>query len=72
MLELGYLTDRNGQPQAVVVPIALWRQLFPEGDGSVDKELPEEMEDYCLSKAMDKAQESPLLSRQKALAYLEE
>ena len=71
MLELEYLTDKNGQLRAVVIPIELWKQLFPEGDDSIET-LPEVMEDYCLSKAMDEAQESPLLSREEALAYLEE
>jgi hypothetical protein len=36
-----------------------------------DEELSEAMEDYCLSKAMDEAQGTPLLSREEALAYLE-
>jgi len=71
MLELEYLTDKNGQLRAVVIPIELWKQLFPEGDDSIET-LSEVMEDYCLSKAMDEAQESPLLSREEALAYLEE
>jgi len=35
-----------------------------------DEELPEAMEDHCLSKAMDEAKETPLLSREEALAYL--
>jgi len=34
-------------------------------------DLTEEIEDYCLNKAMDKAQKSPLLNREQALAYLE-
>ncbi len=34
-------------------------------------DLTEEIEDYCLNKAMDKAQKSPLLNRKQALAYLE-
>jgi hypothetical protein len=59
MLEVEYLTDKNGQPKAVVIPIELWRQLFPKEDTSVE-ELSEAIEDYCLSKAMDEAQKSPL------------
>ena len=55
---------------AVVIPIELWKQLFIEDDASAE-ELSEAMEDYCLSKAMDEAQETPLLSREEALAYLE-
>jgi hypothetical protein len=70
MLELEYLTDKNGQLKAVVIPVELWKQLLLEDDASAE-ELSEAMEDYCLSKAMDEAKESPLLSREKALAYLE-
>jgi len=70
MLELEYLTDRSGQLKAVVIPIELWEQLFIEDDTS-SEELTEAVEDYCLSKAMDEAQETPLLSRKEALAYLE-
>jgi hypothetical protein len=70
MLELEYLTDKNGQLRAVVIPIELWKRLFLEDDASAE-ELSEAMEDYCLSKAMDEAKETPLLSREEALAYLE-
>ena len=70
MLEVEYLTDKQGQLKAVVVPIEFWRQLFPE-EVSLDEML-ERIEDYCLSKAMDKAKESPLLNREEALVYLEE
>jgi len=70
MLELEYLTDRSGQLKAVVIPIELWKQLFMEDDASAE-ELSDAMEDYCLSKAMDEAKGTPLLSREEALAYLE-
>ncbi len=65
-----YLTDSEGNTRAVVIPIELWRQLLPQGDTSVE-DLAENLEDYCLSKAMDEARESPLLSREEALQYLE-
>ncbi|MBU1599826.1 hypothetical protein KKG61_06965 [bacterium] len=71
MVEVEYLTDKNGQPKAIVLPIELWRQLLPKDDASIE-ELSEEMEDYALSKAMDEAQKSPLLNRKEALSYLEE
>ena len=70
MFELEYLTDKSGQLKAIVVPIELWKQLFLKDDASVE-ELSEAMEDYCLSKAMDEAKETPLLSSEEALAYLE-
>jgi len=70
MFELEYLTNKSGQLKAVVVPIELWKQLFLKDDASVE-ELSEAIEDYCLSKAMNKAKETPLLSREEALAYLE-
>ena len=72
MLQVEYLTDKHGQPKAVVIPIEVWRQLFPSnGDSIKVADLAEEIEDYCLDKAMDEAQKSPLLNRQQALAYLE-
>lgn len=37
MIEIEYLTDKNGQPKAVVIPIELWRQLFPKDDVSVEE-----------------------------------
>jgi len=54
-----------------VVPIQLWQQLFPEDITSIE-ELSEAIEDYCLNKAMDEAKASPLMTREQALAYLEE
>ncbi len=71
MFEIEYLTDKNGQPKAVVIPIEVWRRLFPEEKISLD-ELSERLEDYCLSKAMDEARQTPLLERETALKYLEE
>jgi hypothetical protein len=32
MLSIEYLTDQNGQTKAVVIPIELWRQVFPQED----------------------------------------
>jgi hypothetical protein len=71
MVEVEYLTDKNGQAKAVVIPIELWRHLFPKDDVSVE-ELSEGIEDYCLGKAMDEAQKTPLLNRKEALTYLGE
>lgn len=66
MTGLRYLMDPDGKPSAVVVPIAIWRQLLPQEDGSFE-DLNEAIEDHCLAKAMDKGRETPLLSREKAL-----
>ena len=71
MLEIEYLIDKDGQQKAVVIPIALWRKILPKGDASIE-EVTEEIENYCLNKAMDEAEKSPLLSRKEALKYLEE
>ena len=70
MFEIEYLTDNKGQPKAVVIPIEVWQQVFPE-EVSVN-ELSERLEDYCLNKAMDEAQDSPVLEREAALKFLEE
>ncbi|MDJ0680247.1 MAG: hypothetical protein QNJ18_10335 [Xenococcaceae cyanobacterium MO_167.B52] len=71
MSEIEYLTDKNGQPKAIVIPIEFWRQLFAEEEISL-AELSEKLEDYCLNKAMDEAKQTPLLDREAALKYLEE
>ena len=71
MLEVEFLTDKAGQAKAVVIPIALWRQLLPHDDATV-MELSEAMEDYCLNKAMDEARASRSLTREEALTFLKE
>ncbi len=72
MLKLQYLTDPTGIPNAVVIPIALWRQVFPEQTSPIAAEdFTEAIEDYCLHQAMLEAAETPLLDRDAALAYLE-
>jgi hypothetical protein len=70
MLSVEYLTDKNGQPKAVIIPIELWRQVFSQEDISLE-EFTEAIEDHCLNQAMDEAQESRLLDLEEALAYLE-
>jgi hypothetical protein len=70
MYEINYLTNTKGRKTAVIIPIELWLNIFPEVDVSKEK-LVEDVENYCLNKAMDEGKESPLLNRQEALAYLE-
>jgi hypothetical protein len=71
MVELEYMTDRNGQPKAVVIPIEIWNQLLPNEDEVIEG-LSEKIEDYCLNRAMNEAQQSPLLNYAEALKYLQE
>ena len=71
MLNIEYLTSKDGEAIAVVIPIALWRKLLPNEESSLE-ELGEALEDYCLNKAMNEAVNTPLLDRGRALAYLEE
>lgn len=71
MAELEYLTDQEGQLRAVVVPVALWQRLFPPEE-TTSEDIMEAIENYCLSRAMDEANDSPLLNRADALAFLEE
>jgi hypothetical protein len=71
MLNLEYLTDPSGQPRAVVIPIEIWRKIFPQLDSPLSSdELTEAIEDYCLHQAMHEAAQTPLLGREAALAYL--
>lgn len=65
-----YLTDLEGNPRAVVIPIDLWRRLLPQGGDSTDEELAESLEDYCLNNAMDEAQATSLLNREEAILFL--
>lgn len=71
MPNLEYLTNSEGQPVAVVIPIELWRKLLPTEDTSLEA-VSEAIEDYCLSKAMDEGKQSPLHDLSAALAELEE
>ena len=71
MLELQYLKDQRGQTQAVVVPISLWRQIFQQDSPPIEG-LSEAMEEYCLNQAMNEGKKTPLLSREEALAFLED
>jgi hypothetical protein len=71
MPDLEYLTDSTGILTAVVIPIALWRQLLPYEDASQEA-IGEALEDYCLNRAIDEGKQTPLLTRAEALAYLEE
>jgi hypothetical protein len=72
MLNLDYLTDPSGQPKAVIIPIAIWRKIFPQTTPPDNAdELTDAIEDYCLHQAMQEAAQTPLLDRETALAYLE-
>jgi hypothetical protein len=71
MIEFEYLTDKNGKPKAVVIPIEVWQKITTIETVS-EAELSEGIEDYCLNKAMDEAKNSPLLDRAAALEFLEE
>ena len=71
LLNLEYITNQEGQPTAVVIPIEIWRQLLPIDNISLEN-LGEAIEDYCLSKAMDEGKHTPLYSRAEALAFLED
>jgi len=71
VLNIEYLTNKDGEVSAVVIPIELWRQILPNEEVSVER-LADAVEDYCMNKAMDESVNTPLLDRAEALAYLEE
>jgi len=71
MINLEYLTNQDGQPTAVVIPIEIWRQLLPFENASLEN-LSDAIEDYCLNKAMDEGKKSPLYSQDEAKAFLED
>jgi hypothetical protein len=71
MIEFEYLTDKDGKPKAVVIPIEVWQRITTIETVS-EAEISAGIEDYCLNKAMDEAKDSPLLDRAAALEFLEE
>ncbi|MGD1920172.1 MAG: hypothetical protein ACFCAD_15590 [Pleurocapsa sp.] len=71
MIEFEYLTDKDGKPKMVVIPIKVWQRIATTETVS-EAELSEGIEDYCLNKAMDEAKDSALLDRAAALEFLEE
>jgi hypothetical protein len=71
MTGIRYLTDEAGNPEAVVLPMELWRRLLPRDDASLE-ELAEAVEDHWLNSAMAEGRRTPLLPREKALEYLED
>jgi hypothetical protein len=64
MTNLEYLTNSEGKRTAVIIPIELWQQLLPSEDQSYEI-VSEAIEDYCLNKAMDEGEKSPLCDRNK-------
>jgi hypothetical protein len=50
MFEIEYLTDKDGQPKAVVIPIEFWKRLLPKDNTSLE-ELSKGIEEYCLNKS---------------------
>jgi hypothetical protein len=44
MLEIEYLTDKDGKPKAVVIPIEVWKRIFAAERVSED-ELSTRLED---------------------------
>ncbi|CAD0221634.1 hypothetical protein L2E69_14120 [Planktothrix agardhii 1806] len=70
-LAIEYLTDGNGNQTAVVIPIELWRNILLQDTDSIET-IKENIEDYCLNKAMDEAKITPLLSREQAIDFLAE
>jgi hypothetical protein len=67
-IAIEYLTDAQGNPSAVVIPMTLWRRIFPKNTNSSENTV-EAIEDYCLNRVMDEAQTTPLFGREEALKF---
>ena len=70
LLNLEYITNKEEQPTAVVIPIEIWRQLLPIDNASLEN-LSEAIEDYCLNKVMNEGKNTPLYAYAEAIAFLE-
>lgn len=54
-MNLQYITDANGKPQAVVVPIAYWSSIVEKIRACEQPDLPDDETEYLLSSsAMEK------------------
>jgi hypothetical protein len=71
MIDIEYLTDKNGKTKAVVIPIELWEKLLPNNSNNFN-DLSESLEDYCLNQAMNEAKLTTLFDQESALKFLEE
>ncbi len=70
-MKLEFIANSQGKVKGVVIPIEVWKKAFPNTPDTWE-ELVETLEDYCLNKAMEEAKETPLLTREEALQYLNE
>jgi hypothetical protein len=68
-----FVTDADGNRQAILLDLAVWEEILALlEDLEADEALTEEMEDEALNRAMDEAMNSPLLTQEQALAYLDQ
>ena len=70
LLNLEYITNQKGQPTAVVISIKTQRQLLPIDNISLEN-IREDIENYCLNKAMDEGKNTPLYAHAEVIAFLE-
>lgn len=61
--QVRFVTDANGTRQAVQLDLSVWEEIMA---------FLEEFEDDALNQAMDEAMSSPLLTKDQALAYLDQ
>jgi hypothetical protein len=65
-----FVTDQAGNKTAVLVDLATWEKIVTALTVLVDPDKLEVLENAALNRAMDEAQDSPVLPRAEALAFL--
>jgi len=68
-LSIQYLIDIQGNPNAVVIAIAIWQQIFHKRLNSVEI-LTESIKDYCLNRAMNEALKTEKFKPSKSMMKL--
>ena len=69
-----YVVDEAGHKKAVQIDFDAWEQMLVRLNTLVGEleRLTEEIEEEALNRAMDEAMNSPLLTQDQALAYLDQ
>ena len=63
-----FVTDAQGNRQAIQLDLAVWEELV----ALIEELEAERIEDEAMNRAIDEAQDSPLLTHEQALAYLDQ
>lgn len=65
-----FVIDQAGNKTAVLIDLPTWQKIVATLTTLTAADPLEALEDYALNRAIDEAQDSPILTRAEALAFL--